>query len=99
MNERSLMKDAFAADGVYSNPRLMYSATSMVGCPVRVQLRSGKCYEGVLKCYSAKFELMMEYAHEVIVGDEDSKRPPSRDKIVDKLVVQPTDVVTGSFSC
>ena len=97
INDRSALKDPFSVDGVYSNPHLMFASTSLVGCTTRVQLRSGKCWEGVLKCFSPKFEMVLDYAHEIVVGDEAATAAcPSRDKIIDKLVIQPHDIVTVS---
>ena len=49
------------------NPRLLHATASMVGLPVRLWVRSGGAFEGVLRCVSPDIDIVLEVVHKVII--------------------------------
>ena len=46
-----------AAEGVYGNCRFMHAVTSMVGSVVRVAVKDGTFFEGVLRTFSGEVSI------------------------------------------
>lgn len=67
-------------EGVYKNARLMHTFTSLIGAPLRVELQSGKIFEGILTTFSPDCEAVLEVVHEVEQSNPD---------LVDVETVQP----------
>lgn len=83
-------------DGVYKNTRYTHVIYSLVGSNVQVQVKNGVVYEGVLKTFSPKGDVVLEMAHKVDDNCNSSNSvssAPSRDRLVDKLIVKPGDVI------
>ncbi|XP_053375679.1 ataxin-2-like protein isoform X2 [Mercenaria mercenaria] len=84
-------------DGVYKNARLTHVIFSMVGTVVRVQVKNGIIYEGILKTVSAGGDTVIDYAHMVEEnGNEGQSQSstPSKERIITKLVVKFSDLVS-----
>ncbi|GFY57361.1 ataxin-2 [Trichonephila inaurata madagascariensis] len=91
-------------DGIYANPRLMHAVGLVVGCIAHVQVKSGCLYEGVLRTFSSKADLVLEMARKI-----DSKKInnnsgavtltpiTSSDEVADKMVFKFEDVVQVTF--
>lgn len=80
-----------ANEGIFANPRFTYLATSLVGCCVQLQVKNGKCYEGILKTCSPKMDVVLEMAHKV--DDQGNNNIPSRDLVHDKIIFNCADIL------
>lgn len=83
-------------DGVYKNTRYTHVIYSLVGSNVQVQVKNGSVYEGVLKTFSPKGDVVLEMAHLVDDNCNSSNSvssAPSRDRLMDKLIIKQSDVI------
>ncbi|XP_077995314.1 uncharacterized protein LOC144448871 isoform X3 [Glandiceps talaboti] len=85
-------------EGIYGNPRFSHVLATLTGCKVQVQVKNGNKYEGIFRTASPKAEFALEMAHKL---DESSKHElvstlPSRDTVVDKLILKAQDIVSLS---
>ncbi|KAK3580789.1 hypothetical protein CHS0354_025127 [Potamilus streckersoni] len=87
VNEKQIIND-----GVYANPRFTHVLISLVGLNVQVQVKNGIIYEGILKTYSSKLEVVLELVHKVETTNG-IPNIPSRDRLMDKIVLKIADVV------
>ncbi|KAK9874251.1 hypothetical protein WA026_002607 [Henosepilachna vigintioctopunctata] len=90
---RTQRNRSITAEGVYSNPHFMHTATAQVGNIVRLKTAKGFVFEGVFKTFSSNFEVVLEVA--ACVSNPDNPNlsiVPSN--VVDKLIFKPRDIVT-----
>lgn len=79
------------SEGIFTNPRFTYIATSLVGCCVQLQVKNGKCYEGILKTCSPKMDVVLEMAHKV--DDTGNNNIPSRELVQEKIIFNCGDIL------
>ncbi|CAC5399876.1 ATXN2_2L [Mytilus coruscus] len=79
------------SEGIFTNPRFTYIATSLVGCCVQLQVKNGKCYEGILKTCSPKMDVVLEMAHKV--DDTGNNNIPSRELVQEKIIFNCVDIL------
>ncbi|KAL3856752.1 hypothetical protein ACJMK2_011474 [Sinanodonta woodiana] len=80
------------SDGIYANPRFTHVLISLVGLNVQVQVKNGILYEGILRTYSSKMDVVLEMAHKVETSNN-LTNIPSHDRIMEKLIIKLSDVV------
>ena len=78
-------------EGIFMNPRFTHFATSLVGCCVQLQVKNGKCYEGILKTCSPKMDIVLEMAHKV--DDTGNNNIPSRELVQEKIIFNCGDIL------
>lgn len=78
-------------EGIFTNPRFTYFATSLVGCSVQLQVKNGKCYEGILKTCSPKMDVVLEMAHKI--DDTGNNNIPSRELVQEKIIFNCADIL------
>lgn len=80
-------------EGVYKNVALTHSMTSLVGSVVLVQVKNGKVYEGILKTFSPKMEIVLSAAH--LVEDVGAKGDsvPTQDTLIEHIIFPVDHVV------
>ena len=49
------------------NPRLLHAMASMLGVPVRLWVRNGTAFEGILRCVSPNIDIVLEVVHKVFL--------------------------------
>ncbi|KAL4223708.1 Ataxin 2-like [Mactra antiquata] len=82
-------------EGLYKNHRLTHVMFAMVGCVVQVQVKNGIIYEGILRTTSSSGDTVLECAHMVEDnGGSPVSSTPSKDRILSKLIIKNTDLVT-----
>ncbi|XP_071181266.1 ataxin-2-like protein isoform X4 [Mytilus edulis] len=79
------------SEGIFTNPRFTYIATSLVGCCVQLQVKNGKCYEGILKTCSPKMDVVLEMAHKI--DDTGNNNVPSRELVQEKIIFNCGDIL------
>ncbi|XP_074641772.1 uncharacterized protein LOC141899401 isoform X2 [Tubulanus polymorphus] len=79
-------------EGVYSNYRYNHITTSLIGSTVQIQVRNGSIYEGVLKCFSSKMEIVLELAHRL--DENNGNQLTSKDCLIEKIIFEPSNIVT-----
>lgn len=98
--QRPPIEKTVSIDGMYQNTRYTHVVFTLVGANVQVQVKNGTVYEGILKTLSSKGDAVLEFAH--MIEDSNSNNTnsvsstPSRERIVDQLIVKASDVVTIS---
>uniref|UniRef100_T1J5D2 LsmAD domain-containing protein n=1 Tax=Strigamia maritima TaxID=126957 RepID=T1J5D2_STRMM len=83
----------FQIDGVYANARFMHAASSIVGCTVDIKTKTGDTYQGVFQAFSHLCEIVLGVAHKL---DELQNKIPTKDGVVDALIIPLKDVVNLS---
>nr|XP_006825627.1 PREDICTED: ataxin-2-like protein-like isoform X2 [Saccoglossus kowalevskii] len=83
-------------DGIYSSPRFTYVLAAITGCVVQVQVKNGGTYEGIFRTASPKADFVLEMAHklEETAHRDQSPAVPSRDRVIDKLILKSQDIVS-----
>lgn len=51
------------SEGIYNNMYFMHAATSHVGNTVQVHTKSGAVFEGVFRCFSPTFQVILRHSH------------------------------------
>ncbi|KAL3270921.1 hypothetical protein HHI36_021427 [Cryptolaemus montrouzieri] len=89
---RTQRNRSITAEGVYSNPHFMHTATAQVGNIVRLKTANGIVWEGVFKTFSSNFEVVLEVAARVSNPENpNSSIVPAT--MVDKLIFKPRDIL------
>ncbi|XP_064647197.1 ataxin-2-like protein isoform X3 [Lineus longissimus] len=88
---RPVFDKSVLTEGVYANARWTHAFTSLIGSVVQVQVKNSSIYEGVLRTFSPKMEIVLEMAHKC---DEGQSIGPTKDRLLEKIIFSHTDVVT-----
>ncbi|XP_069135921.1 ataxin-2-like isoform X4 [Argopecten irradians] len=85
-------------EGVFANPRFTHLTTSLIGCVVRLQVKNGGIYEGILKTFSPKMDVVLEMAHKCEdLGNNNQNAVssvPSRERLIEKILFSVGDILT-----
>ncbi|XP_013380037.1 ataxin-2-like protein isoform X3 [Lingula anatina] len=85
---------ALYTEGVYGNARFTHAVTSLVGCNVEVIVKNGGKYEGVMRTFSPKMEIVLECVHKIDdTVNNMVNTTPSKDQIIDKVVFKTQDIL------
>ncbi|XP_044764219.1 ataxin-2 homolog isoform X2 [Coccinella septempunctata] len=92
---RTQRNRSVTADGVYSNPHFMCTATAQVGTIVRVKTRGEDVWEGIFKTFSSSFDVVLEVA--TLIGKNDNPNATAQiGTLVEKLIFPVNDIVSLS---
>ncbi|XP_060067844.1 ataxin-2-like protein isoform X3 [Ylistrum balloti] len=96
--QRGYEKNIITNEGVFANPRFTHLTTSLIGCVVRLQVKNGGIYEGILKTFSPKMDVVLEMAHkcEDLGNNNQNAVPnvPSRERLIEKILFSVGDILT-----
>jgi small nuclear ribonucleoprotein (snRNP)-like protein len=56
-------------EGAYSNQRLTYICTSLIGSNISVETEEGDIHEGVFRCFSPNLDITLDQVHTVDPDD------------------------------
>jgi small nuclear ribonucleoprotein (snRNP)-like protein len=63
---------SMSEEGAYSNQRLTYICTSLIGSNISVETEEGDIHEGVFRCFSPNLDITLDQVH--TVDPDDSTR-------------------------
>ena len=60
---------SMSEEGAYSNQRLTYICTSLIGSNISVETEEGDIHEGVFRCFSPNLDITLDQVHTVDPDD------------------------------